>query len=99
MTTTTVQNALTAGTNDYFTLQTVKTIIKLAKERDTLTTDDVWAALPKNATTPEPRAMGGIMVECARAGVIKRTDRVVKSTREVCHRRPIAVWESLVKGK
>jgi hypothetical protein len=42
--------------------------------------------------------IGDIMKELARAGVIKRTDETVLSTRASHHGRPVRVWKSLVCG-
>ena len=55
------------------------------------TTDQVWNLC--NCKPPEPRALGGLMREAAAKGMIRKTDRVVPSSRPECHRRPVAVWE------
>jgi len=58
------------------------------------TTDSVWQACADRGVTPprEPRALGAIMVEAARSGVVAATDRYVASRRVACHARPIRVW-------
>ena len=62
-----------------------------------LTTDNVWLALSETlAHTPEPRAIGAIMLQAARRGWIAPTDRVVKTVRPEAHKRPIAIWKSLL---
>lgn len=55
------------------------------------TTDQVWAQC--ETKPPEPRALGAVMRDAAKAGLIRKTDRVVPSNRPECHRRPVAVWE------
>jgi hypothetical protein len=62
---------------------------------DTFTTDDLWAyvELPR-----EPRAMGAIMIMATKAGFCEASDRTVKSTRPNCHRRPLRIWKSLLRG-
>ena len=56
-------------------------------------TDDIWHML-KEPTTHDNRAMGAVMRKAQAEGWIEPTDRVVKSTRPVCHSRPIRVWRS-----
>jgi hypothetical protein len=70
----------------------------LAANRVEFTSDDVWRLLPDQsaATTHEPRALGAVMRKAARDGLVRKTDRVVNSTRVECHARPVAVWQSLV---
>lgn len=69
-------------------------ILWLAKERDELTSDDVWDHLHDVPT--EPRAMGAAFSRAAGRGAIEATDRTVRSRRPACHRRPVRVWKSLV---
>lgn len=71
------------------------TVRLIAHELDEFTTDDVWFVLDGKYATHEPRAMGAIMLQAARARVIVATDRYVKSARPGCHARPIRVWKSL----
>jgi len=70
----------------------------LAANRVEFTSDDVWRLLPHQsaATTHEPRALGAVMRKAARDGLVRKTDRVVNSTRVECHARPVAVWQSLI---
>ena len=68
-------------------------IHNLAQSGRGFTTDDVWDALAALATfTTEPRALGAIMRDAARAGTIQPTVNFVKSRRPVCHSRPVRVW-------
>lgn len=62
----------------------------LANTRHTFTTDDVWALM--TTTTPEPRAMGAVMVRAAKDGIIVATNSYVESSRPASHRRPLRVW-------
>lgn len=66
---------------------------RLASAQPTFTTDDVWMELESfDVSTHEPRALGAIMRNLAREGLIRTTDRYVKSDRPECHQRPIPVW-------
>ena len=56
------------------------------------TTDDVWAGIRK-VDVGDPRALGSLLNARARRHEIRKTGRVVPSTRAVCHRRDITVWE------
>ena len=68
----------------------INAIRHVSLSRQTLTSDDVW---PLVVTPPEPRAMGVAFTEAARRKIIRKTDRVVNSTRPECHSRPVAIWE------
>ena len=57
------------------------------------TTDDVWIRMPAKHQTHDHRAMGAVMRDASKRGWCRKTDRVVKSKRRECHRRPITVWE------
>ena len=78
-----------------FKTAAARIIDRLAKERTSFTTDDVWALLPEGCETHEPRAMGAAMRAAAKSYVIAPTDRTVNSTRPACHARPVRVWRSL----
>ena len=69
---------------------------KLAVSRESLTDDDVWAAIPEGVTTHEHRALGGTLRAAAGRGWIEVTPVHVKSQRPECHRRPIPIWRSRV---
>jgi hypothetical protein len=70
------------------------TVAQLAAQHHEFTTDDMWQALAHIDAPHEPRAMGAVMVEAARRGLITKTDRVTNSRRTQCHARPIAIWKS-----
>lgn len=76
--------------------QAVDGIWALALNADTLTTDDVWDAIPDAATTHEPRALGAAMKRAASLGYITATDTYRPSARPACHARPVRVWRSLL---
>ena len=67
----------------------------LATVLDEFTTDHVWACLPNDVRTHEPRAMGAVMRDAMKEGVIAPLDRYEMSTRPACHCRPVRVWKSL----
>ena len=66
----------------------------LVRSRLEFTTDDVWQEMAdrRYELPREPRAIGALMVEAAREGLIEATDRYVPSARPDCHRRPVKVW-------
>jgi hypothetical protein len=74
-----------------------RAISYLARSRPEFTTDDVWEFLHRHGVNAphEPRALGALMRNAARAGLIKPTDRVRPSDRPECHRNPKRVWRSL----
>lgn len=62
---------------------------------------DVWAAYEMVALRPRPkgpRAMGGVFTRAKDEGVIRATDRRVKSGRVSDHNQWLTVWESLTFG-
>lgn len=77
-----------------------RTIRWIAFTHDEFTTDSVWRVLDKLSVEPphEPRAMGAAMSSAARDRWIEKTDRVLNSVRVCCHRRPLAIWRSLLYG-
>lgn len=69
----------------------------LALQRSEFSTDDIWFRLGEiGVSTPEPRAMGAIVRQAAREGLIEWTGMYRRSFRRACHRRPVAVWRSKV---
>jgi hypothetical protein len=75
-------------------------IRSIAVDQDELTTDDVWQWLYDMAIEAphEPRALGAMMIQASREGLISATDRVRKSLRPVCHANPKRVWMSNVRS-
>jgi hypothetical protein len=72
---------------------------RVAYRQRFFTTDDIWGAIDAidpEASTHEPRAMGGILRWAQDEGLASNTERVQKTARVAAHRRPLAVWESLV---
>jgi hypothetical protein len=69
-------------------------VCDLARNKVRFTTDDVWRQLLNQGVMfpHEPRAMGGIMMGLARAGVIRRLDSQRKSEMVGCHCRPKQLW-------
>lgn len=68
---------------------------RLASTGRQFTTDDVWLHLgTMDVDVPdEPRAMGAVIRDAAKAGEIVPTHRYVRSTRPECHCRPVMVWQ------
>jgi hypothetical protein len=74
----------------------VLVIARVAHDQARLTSDDVWQAMPPTLHVTDPRALGAAMRRAERDGTIRPTATWALSTRAVCHRRPLRVWESLV---
>jgi hypothetical protein len=73
-------------------------VTDLARSLAEFTTDDVWDALAGcSLEVREPRALGAVMRDMQRLGVIAPTDRYRPSARVACHARPVRVWRSLVR--
>lgn len=71
----------------------------MAGQMAEFTTDDVIQAMSlayPNVYTHEPRAWGPIMRDAAREKLIANTGRVRESNMVLNHRRPKAVWRSLI---
>jgi len=83
---------------DEWKLKAENTVRSLAHTRKQFTTDDVWEKLAEAgfAVPPEPRALGGVIRQIAKEGLIFATNAYAKSLRPVCHTRPIRIWESRV---
>ena len=70
--------------------------LKAADGGDVLTSDDIWHYMARyypKLSTHDPRAMGAVFEKAAAAGLIRKTERTVKSKRPECHRRDIRIWE------
>lgn len=75
-------------------------IMKVAKERETFTADDVWAT--GLVRPPEPRALGPELASAERFGLIEATKDFKLTAQASRHRAPVRVWRSCVyktKGK
>lgn len=69
----------------------------LAFQRSEFSTDDIWFRLNEiGVRTPEPRAMGAVIRRGMKEELITWSGLYRKSFRRVCHRRPVAIWRSLV---
>lgn len=62
----------------------------LAITQTHFTADDVWQVIGQ---PPEPRALGGVMVDMASNGWIKPTPRFEPSVRPERHAGPVRVWK------
>ena len=72
-------------------------LAQLARRLPELTADEVWEELAdKHVDTPNGKAMGNIMRNAARARLITRTDRTVKTRRPTRNRGDVRVWRSLI---
>lgn len=73
----------------------VSAVVRLAEAGwTTFTTDDVWATIPPEIRTHEPRALGSVMRKLQESGVIEATGDWRPTARPEAHGRPIRVWRS-----
>jgi hypothetical protein len=71
-----------------------KAVLWCAHNYATFTSDDVWRRMSRQHHTHEPRALGAVFRNAARAGWIVRTTTTVPTKRPEAHHRPVAVWRS-----
>src|SRR4051812_34936223 len=67
-----------------------------AKELPLFTVDDVYSRIEKMAQTQNTSALGQIMRNAAKEGLIEKTAGYQRSTRPQRHSAPQPVWKSLV---
>ena len=92
--------ALSASGMDPEWAKDAMTAVKnLAMREDEFTTDKVWEELEtfSTADTPEPRALGAIMVKARKLGYVLPTNTYANSSRVSCHNRPLRIWKSNLK--
>lgn len=70
------------------------TILRVAQQKAEFTSDDLWPLL--SDAPGDPRALGAAIRHASWLKLCAPTNRVTKSLRVACHRRPIAIWKSLV---
>jgi hypothetical protein len=68
-------------------------IRELARESERFTSDDVWPRIPEDVRPPEPRALGAVMVQAQRLGIVRPTKDFRVSNRPQCHANPKRIWE------
>jgi hypothetical protein len=73
-------------------------VIEAARLYPKLTTDDIVVMIPDHVRTHENRALGPVMQEAAKNGVIAKDmmPNVNCATRKNNHSRPLQVWRSLI---
>lgn len=77
-----------------FALETIRLV---AETRYEFTTDEIQELLDiAPVQTHEPRALGAVMIQAARLGLIAQTDRFITSKSVRRHRAPKRVWRSLI---
>jgi hypothetical protein len=72
-------------------------IRQLAQQQATLTSDDVWGAIPMPPR--QSRMIGNALARAQRAGVIEKTEEHRPSVRRENHSRPVRVWRSRLCGQ
>lgn len=78
-----------------------RVLCDVARVRAEFSAKDVWDVYESDPTRPithQPRAIGSVFVRASKAGIIRPTDRYVKSGRSSDHNQNLRVWASLVCG-
>lgn len=85
-----------ANADDAWMLYARAAVVAVAEARPEFTTDAVWFLLESwDVPAPhEARAMGAVIRSMQAAGAIEPTERMHRSIRVDCHRRPLAIWRS-----
>lgn len=88
------------ATNPLWRDRALDAVLAVAKSHREFTTDLVWLELSKTdgMSTPEPRAMGPIMITAVKRGWCRPTDRFKPTDRPAAHRNPKRVYVSLLYG-
>lgn len=82
------------GADPEWRVRAARAIIRVAKEKETFTTDDVWlTGLDKPR---EPRALGPEMASAQVAGIIEATNVFKLTAQASRHRAPVRFWKSLI---
>lgn len=84
-------DAVRGAAPDSWLAEAKRCVLRLARTLDSFTTDDVWMELA-GFRPPEPRALGAVMRDLARAGKVTATEKYRQSARKACHARPLRVW-------
>lgn len=74
-------------------------VYRVCKRQEFFTTDQIWAELgeqTEGVRTHEPRALGAVMRWAAQRKYCEPTSTVEKTKRIEAHRRPVAIWRSLI---
>lgn len=82
-----------ANAHDLWLAAAREALDELCATRESFTSDDLWAALDgRDVSTHEPRAMGAVLRQAARDGLVAGTRQYRPSVRPACHARPVRVW-------
>ena len=75
----------------------LETVRRTAEALPDFISDSVWAqASSQDRAFPKPKALGAVMLQAAKLGWIRRTDRTRTTANTARHRSPAPVWESLL---
>ena len=69
---------------------------RVCREREFLTSDDVWVAFGQLPSPHERRVMGALIRGFALKGLIMKTGVSEPSTMPQCHRRDKCLWRSMI---
>lgn len=85
--------------NDDFKVIGAQLLRDLARQKGSVTSNDLWELLDQRGiTTHDNRAMGALFLRAAREGLLVKTSETVPSTRKSRHAGDVRVWRSLVCG-
>lgn len=74
--------------------------MSVARDAAEVTPDDMWEVLDQHWTRPrDSRALGQVMLELSRSGVLEATGRVIHTSQPSRHSGQAAVWRSRIYRK
>lgn len=85
--------------NPFWKLEMMKVIRQVCVQNADFTADAIMELYAQDTTRPQThndRALGGLMKTAANRGYCVPTGAFRNSCRVSCHRRPLAVWRSLI---
>ncbi len=83
--------------NSIWKAAAAKRMYSLAKLRRTFTSEDILMYLEERGiVTGNNKAISGVLQAGARSGLIRASDKFVRSRRPQRHAAPIMVWDSLI---
>lgn len=72
-------------------------LVQSALEMDLFTTDDIFDRIDPTVSTPELRAIAGVLARAKANKYIENTGHIRKTRRPHCHSKPLFIWRSLIR--
>lgn len=85
-----------ANASDSWKQKADRVVRSLCASRERFTADDVLEGLD-GEPCHDHRALGAVMQNASKAGLCRSTGQYVKSRLPQRHKRPVCIWESIIK--